>query len=415
MKRSRQKAAGPPAVVAPVEPSAAAPGEAPIAWPSHPLAASEILATRILPLMGHNARDFARAAAVCRGWRAACRAATSTLSVYREMALPLLGNKKGVAFFWSPCGKFLAATVCRPPRLSIWRASTGTLVNEWALDTPATAVPPNILNRTRAVIATFSRDGTRVMTLFRESSHFAVWSVPDGQLLAVNPGDPSVRYVCTDVGVPGSASHGLVRLSSDHGVVDLWDVSPLPGGGALRPHLRGRKEPPVKDTSCGSFAFSPGGSEFAAFSAGIARVYDVASLTQLHAFKSPSDRARASFVPGGPHVLLSWDGGACVRDFSRPEEASAVTTVAWVPGTRFHSWSPSGASYFIIRGTDFQPEKGAKKHALEERRAADGSLIRAIDFGPNGGHTPIAYVSHDAHALVLVPTGSFPSRVVVFD
>ena len=65
----------------------AAPNEdALIAWPDHPLAVSggEIMATRILPLMGHNARDFARAAAVCRGWRAACQVVAATMSVKRS-------------------------------------------------------------------------------------------------------------------------------------------------------------------------------------------------------------------------------------------------------------------------------------------------------------------------------------------
>ena len=139
MTRRRRKAAGPSAV--------AAPDEAPIAWPDHPLAVSggEILATRILPLMGHNARDFARAAAVCRGWRAACRAAMPTVSVYREAALPQVEGQKRVALAWSPCGRFVAATLCRPFRLFMWRASTGALVNEWALETPASAAPQGIL------------------------------------------------------------------------------------------------------------------------------------------------------------------------------------------------------------------------------------------------------------------------------
>ena len=122
MTRRRRKAAGPSAV--------AAPDEAPIAWPDHPLAASggEILATRILPLMGHNARDFARAAAVCRGWRAACRAATPTVGLYRETALQL-PDRSHYGLAWSPCGKFIAATICRPHSIFIWRASTGALVN----------------------------------------------------------------------------------------------------------------------------------------------------------------------------------------------------------------------------------------------------------------------------------------------
>ena len=233
MTRRRRKAAGPSAV--------AAPDEAPIAWPDHPLAASggEILATHILPLMGHNARDFVRAAAVCRGWRAACRAIAATLSVYRETALqPIeyqLEGEFGITLAWSPCGKFVAATACRPPRFFIWRASTGALVNEWALATPATAVPQDILEDVGSygIRVFFSRDSTRVLTLFDTSGHFSVWSVPDGQLLAVKWGDRGGRlYQSADFGVPGSASDGLVGICSyDTSFVDLWDISSLPKGG----------------------------------------------------------------------------------------------------------------------------------------------------------------------------------------
>ena len=242
MTRRRRRAAGPSAAVAPREP--------PIAWPDHALAASggEILATRILPLMGHNARDFARASAVCRGWRAACRAAAATLSVYRETTLqvddgrPYYSPPPGAAgrgrftMAWSPCSKFVAATACCPLRISIWRASTGALVNEWALDTPATAVSPGIedIAQQTSVEAAFSRDGTRVLTLFNATNHFSVWSVPDGQLLAVNRGefDGGCEYSCAAIGVPGSASDGLVAFGSQPATLDLWDVSPRPEGGA---------------------------------------------------------------------------------------------------------------------------------------------------------------------------------------
>ena len=206
----------------------AAPDEPPIAWPDHPLAVSggEILATRILPLMGQNARDFARAAAVCRGWRDACRAAAATVRVYRETALPLIEDERGITLAWSPCGKLISAAVCRPPRLFIWRASTGAVVNEWALATPATAVPHDILQHVNIISVVFSRDSTRVLTLFGEFNHFAVWSVPDGQLLVVNRGDPGGHYRCADFGVPGSASDGLVGFGSYDGSIHLWEGLP---------------------------------------------------------------------------------------------------------------------------------------------------------------------------------------------
>ena len=124
-RRRRRAAAGPSAGVAPREPS--------IAWPDHPLAASggEILATRILPLLGHDARDFECAAAVCRGWRAVCRAATSTtLNVYRETTLQVGEKQTIAACAWSPCGKFVAAVADSPHRAFIWHASTGALASE---------------------------------------------------------------------------------------------------------------------------------------------------------------------------------------------------------------------------------------------------------------------------------------------
>ena len=364
-----------------------------IAWPDHPLAVSgsEILATRILPLMGHNARDFARAAAVCRGWRAACRAAAATLSVYRETALHLPGEELNINLKWSPCGKFVAATVCHPPRLLIWRASTGALVNEWALATPATAVAPEFLGDVGFIPVVFSRDSTRVLTLIGATNHFAIWSVPDGQLLAVNSGDINgIRYSRADFGVPGSASDGLVGFGSDDGIIHLWDVSPPPEGGGLRSRV---DLAPGEDSLIISLSFSPDGSKFAAAGRGIAYVYDVASLTRLGAYDSPSRRTWAAWAPGG-NVLVAWDKRACVWDFSRPE-APYVVTANVGPGGNVRSWSPSGASYFVVR-------KLVKNgFALEERRSADGSLVRAVNVGRAGKKFPRVRMSPDAHAVLV--------------
>ena len=429
MTRRRRKAAGPSAV--------AAPGEAPIAWPDHPLAASggEILATRILPLMGHNARDFARAAAVCRGWRDACRAAAATMSVYRETVLQLAGDNsdKGDKFEWSPCGKFVAAAVYYPPRILIWRASTGALVNEWALATPATAVPQGILEKDIYVTVAFSPDSKRLLTLFSFSNHFAVWSVPDGQLLAVNRGDPAddIYALNADIGVPGSASDGLVGLGADIALaVDLWDVSPSPEGGVVRPRLRSRVVlapggDDVEDPDfVGSFAFSGDGSKFVASFRGTVQVYDVASLERLGAYTSPSDDAWAFWLPDSPLLWVRWDeneGGrsrdnACVWDFSRPE-APSVFTVDVGPDARFHSLSPSGASYFLVCKLRGRTRNAPTTHALEERRAAGGSLVRAVCLG-SGGHDevlPLVRMSHDRRALLVYPPGGGPARVIVFD
>ena len=422
----------------------AAPGEAPIAWPDHPLAASdgEILATRILPPMGHNARDFACAAAVCRGWRALCRDSVPALSLYRETALRLMDDEMLDCLMWSPCGKFIAATVHgedrpRAPRILIWRASTGALVNEWALATPATAVPQEIQESGYHASLAFSRDSTRVLTHPRGSNHFSIWSVPDGQLLAVNRGNPGGGgYQCADFGVPGSASDGLIGLCSDTGVIDLWDVSAPSDGEANQPRLRSRVElEPAGPGLPRAFSFSPDGSKVAlsifllnsAADSGVAYVYDVASLMRLGVYTTPI-WAEAAWMPDGRHVLVSWDKSACVWDFSRPE-APSVVAASPGPNARIDSWSPSGASYFVNR--ELVGNRPAA-FVLEERRTADGSLVRAVNLEPGESpppspsredvnmepseqHFPHVLMSPDSHALVLFPYDGPAPRVVVFE
>ena len=393
----------------------AAPDEPPIAWPDHPLAASggEILAARILPLMGHNARDFARAAAVCRGWRAACRAATPTLSLYRETALQSILLETDVNVAWSPCGKCVVTTILRPPRVFIWRASTGALVNEWALATPATAVPRDILITADNIVVAFSRDSTQLVTLFGHSDHFAVWSVPDGQLLAVNRGDPDGEtYSYADLGVPGSASDGLVIFGTVEGNIHFWDVPPPAEAGGSRPRLRCRVDLPLGGNPLtDSFSFSPNGSKFVVTCHRIAYVYDMASLTRLGAYTSPSYSPMAEWAPDGRNVLVSWGTSACVWDFSRPE-APAVVTVDVGPGARLSLWSPGRSAYFITRKLEGNAPNGHLTYALEERRAADGSLVRAVSLGPRDCF-PHVRMSPDAHALLV--SGGVPARVVVVD
>ena len=408
--------------------------EPPIAWPDHPLAASggEILATRVLPLMGHNARDFARAAAVCRGWRAACRAAAPTLIVYREMALHPIENERNVDVAWSPCGKLVATTAYSPPRFFIWRASTGAVFNECALATPTTAVPSEmlLLSVITGVSVAFSRDSARVLTHFNLSDHFAVWSVPDGQLIAVNTGDiDGDRFICADFGVPGSASDGLAGFGSYDGTVHLWDISPPPEGGeGSPPRLQSRVDLAPGEgvghaLSVFSFAFSPDGSKFVAAHSGVAYVYDVASLTRLGAYTSPSNRADVAWASDGRHVLgaSGWGPGretpksAFVWDFSRPEAPSVVTVG---PDAYFRGWSHSGSSFFVTRKLEMRAPNGPAAFVMEERRAADGSLIRDVSLGPLDCTHDFFYVvmSPDSHALVLHFVGGIPApRVVVFD
>ena len=397
--------------------------EPPIAWPDHPLAVSdgEILAARILPLMGRNARDFARAAAVCRGWRAAFRAAAPTLSVYREAALQHVEGERNVILAWSPCGKFVAATVGRLSRLFLWRASTGALLNEWALSKPATAAHPDIQEDAYEVSVAFSRDSTRVLTLLGDSDHFAVWSVPDGQLLAVNPGDyVDDFYNCVDFGVPGSASDGLVGFGSYEGIIYLWDVPPPLEGGVSRPSVRSRVNlGPVLHMFKGCCAFSPDGSKFLASFRGVAYVYDVASLARLGAYSIHIWAKQPAWVPDGRHVLVTWDESACVWDFGRPEEAPPVFKIDVGPCGRLHSWSPNGASYFVIRQSETEHTSDDQPtYALEERRAADGSLVRAVCLGHPPGHSPVVIKSPGANALLvsMYRYDNVPARfVVVFE
>ena len=392
--------------------------------------------------MGHNALDFARAAAVCRGWRAACRAAVATVNVYRETALQPAGDERPNSFQWSPCGKFVVVTISRPPRLSIWRASTGALVNEWALVTPATAVPPGILEDVEHyVIVSFSHDCTRVVTFFNSTETFAVWSVPDGQLVAVHRGDspPDMRhYRSADIGVPGSASDGLVGFSSDDGSIDLWDVSPPPVGGASCPRLRSRVDLAPGMSFCGgSFAYSPDGSKFVATSRACAYVYDVASLTRLAVYTSPARHAIADWVADSLNVIVSWGdslyrrgGSLCIWDFSRPGALPTVISASAGRYASFGGWSSSGASYFAIREWE-SDEDELTTLMFEERRVVDrslvrsatqraivrdegGPLVRAVDLRP-AVDFPYVSVSPDEHALLLFPAGGDPARLVVFN
>ena len=249
-------------------------------------------------------------------------------------------------------------------------------MNEWALETTAQGNPASLADDIRLA---FSRDSTRVLTIIDESSHFSVWSVPDGQLMAANRGSlGSDSYRCADFGVPESASDGLVGFSS-HGTskVDLWDVdvSPPgpPEGGPSRPRLRSRVDLASDgrpDVVVNCLAYSPDGSRLAAACGGVAHVYDVASLTPLAAYASPSRWSVAAWAPDGRHVLVSWDDGAVVWDFNRPEAPSAILTTDVGPHVTLHSWSPNGVSYFVIRKSEGRFQSGPVTYALEERRVS---------------------------------------------
>ena len=59
---------------------------------------------------------------------------------------------------------------------------------------------------------------------------------------------------------------------------------------------------------------------------------------------------------------------------------------------------------------------GPATYALEERRTADGSLVRAVNLGPDVDESPFVSMSPDAHALLLQRILDAPApRIIVFD
>ena len=355
------------------------------------------------------------------------------MNVYRETSLlPAISYGDMYGLFprlnWSPCGKFIAGASGRfidarwgPFRIFIWRASTGALVKVWELATPAAPVSREVLQyaRTSDIRVAFSRDSTRVLTLFRSTNHFSLWNVPDGQLVAVNRGvchGDSV-YEGADFGVPGSASEGLIGFSAPRAdAVDLWDFSP---SRRLRRRSRVQMGPHSNASQALRFRFSPDGSKFAAALLGVAYVYAVASLTRLAVYHPPFEGGSIAWAPHG-HVLVFGGGrSACVWDFSRPEEAPSVVTAHVGRDAQLHSWSPSGASYFVVRklGGRVRARGAPATISLQERRAADGSLVRAVNLRHRSHHQCIGvYLSPDAHALAIYPLGEYSKklRVAVF-
>ena len=167
-------------------------------------------------------------------------------------------------------------------------------------------------------------------------------------------------------------------------------------------------------------AFSPDGSKFAAAHSDIVFVYDVASLTRLGEYFTPSGLGtRATWAPDGRHVLVSWeecdwDGSMCLWDFTRPEEPSVVAVEfgSDTTHTRVHSWSPSGASYFLVRFHLRRTRNGEVRCVMEEW-SVEGLLVRAVNLGT--GEFDVL-MPPDSHALLLDPfDGGAPARVVVFD
>ena len=282
----------------------------------------------------------------------------------------------------------------------------------------------------------FSRDGSRLLTHY---SMFAVWSVPDGRLIAsAAAADIDAGFFRNaDFGVPGSASDGLIGLGAakDNSAAELWDISESPtlpppqaGRGGLppiRPRLRSRValQPAVPGEGFfapASLQFSPDGSKFAVAWRGVASVYDVASLARLGSYTSRWEQETVVWVPGGEHVQYSSrtrsTASVCLWDFSRPE-APPVVTVDVGRDEEFQGWLLGGASYLISRELAVcRVPDGPKTFAVEERRVADGSVVRSVIIQSRAGTHGFIDVclSPDLRALLVFPCPGFPPRILVF-
>ena len=398
-----------------------------IPWSDHPMAAlgHDILSIRILPMMGHNARDFARAVAVCKGFQAASREKEVTsIATYRETML-----EKPAIFScnWSPDGTYIVTTHLISHRIGsdvicIWRASTGKMVGELKMP----PLSPGLT--TRPIVKTaFSRDSTQLLTLMDETTQFCIWSVPDGRELIHHPhtDDDNVYYTHADFGVPNSASEGLVGFSNDVSI-SLWDVD--------RACLRGRVDfdAPNRDDQVEGFAFSPDGSKFAAAWNSSVYVYGVGSLELIGKYSfDKGGCAFARWMPNGrllvsttistptrrsaPHrgclQECSSIVSAFVWDYTHnvtTREASKLMFHVTLPlSTQLVDWSPMGTTYFVTRHTLVGNSKYEYDVRLEERKVADNAIIRSKLIGYSHKNTrtfPGARLSPDRCAVASPPT-----------
>ena len=146
----------------------------------------------------------------------------------------------------------------------------------------------------------------------------------------------------------------------------------------------------------------------------------MASLTRLAVFASPSQQSSAAWAPDGLRVLVSWRQDAWFWDFSRPEAAPSAVSLYIATGSVFHSWSPGGASYFLIRKAIRRPDVDGQSvfDVTVEELTVSGSLVRAVTIQSTIGlykDNPVVFLSPDAHALLVTSPFHIPSSVVVFD
>ena len=412
-----------------------------VAWSQHPIAYSGgVILPDVLRNLGHDAINLACFAAVCPGWRAAAdeyRATTTTnlQSFDAASSVSSLG--------WSPCGKYVVATACTPPKICLWEATTGAKRAEWGLTVPmdiqTAAAAANLYGHGMHISSAFSRDSTLLLTLVDGSNYFSVWSVPAGHSIAKNVDNSGHRhgYQSADLGVdlPGSASAGLIGFGTCTAAsVHLWDIHYPPEGPAqllYRDRVQLARHGGVRN-----FHFSPDGSKFAAACFSTAYLYDVESLTSLgryDPFSSPRSSPRVhanlniSWAPSSRRVVVSWHDWVrdserlCIWDFNRPE-APPVVDVSLDAETRLQGWTLDAAenevaTCFAIRTqrpTIQKTRSAPVVYALEERRFGDKlkSIIRTTNLHTGTSHDdvqnmrPDIILSPDSNALLLCLPGA---------
>ena len=112
---------------------------------------------------------------------------------------------------------------------------------------------------------------------------------------------------------------------------------------------------------------------------------------------------------------MSWRRGSLAWDFDRPE-ATSIATFDFEPSSDFYGWLPTGESYRVLVDLEGRTQHGPTTLALEERRAADGSLVRAVNLGAivRDNDYPNVELSPDSNAVLLHPSNGAPPRIIVF-
>lgn len=430
-----------------------------VPWEDHPLAISggELLAQRILPLLGHSARNIARAAAVCRGWRYACRAASPKMTMYRDGALVGLSwdQASSSAVTWSPCGKYIAAPLFiangYQRRIVVWRASNFAVVFNRELDGSSSPRFDKIDH------LAFSRNSALFAAVC--GTKFVLWRVSDWALVAVATLNVPSRRSFLDIGVSGSPPRGLIGLASvDSLDVTLWASAvkvavKVPAVAVLRLRtFRTIKIAPnilanyahIDDYGpfgVSSFAISPDGAVFAATiqnnsdesleTLGVNNlpeigsyvfVYEVAHGTLVGVYSAVGElqyhEVHIAWTPLGT-LRMTWvgiterdltysddDHVVCVWDYRSPA-VPTQTIIPYIPHEYVVGWSACGGSYYVL----ISQEEDDVPSVIQERVTGDGTTRRAVTFPDDANYDVI--VSPDGCAIAVV-SGHRIVRVVLF-